>query len=99
MVRPKKESIILHGVRDLVTLRELEPEPVAQANGWECVGTFNLRHIDDIMKACKKLNPVEHGNVKAVEGKERRQETREEERGKRREEGEGGTWDRHSPHQ
>lgn len=59
VVRPKKESIVLHGARDMTTLQELEPEPIAKEHGWECVQEVPWKTLDDTIEASKRLNPVE----------------------------------------
>ena len=37
VVRPTREALVLHGVRDLRTLCELDPVPIAQEHNWEAV--------------------------------------------------------------
>lgn len=59
VVQPPKDRIVLHGVRNLKTLKELEPEPIANHYKWECVPTYFLNSLEDIIKACKSLNPIE----------------------------------------
>jgi len=59
VVQHKKNSIVLHGVRDLKTLKELDPYFIALKHEWQCVCTFSLRNLDEILTVCKELNPIE----------------------------------------
>ena len=52
--------IILHGVRDLTTLQELEPEPIALANGWQAVESYPLQTLNEVVEFVKKFNPIEN---------------------------------------
>lgn len=52
--------IVLHGVRDLTTLHELEPEPVALANGWQVVRSFPLQTLKDVIEVAKTLDPLQN---------------------------------------
>src|SRR5690242_4703875 len=61
VVRPATESLILHGVRDMKTLRELEPEKIAEKYGYECVPTYHFTGIDQILTHAKTLNPIKSG--------------------------------------
>ena len=55
VVHQATERIVLHGVRDLITLDELEPEPIAAQYGWECVKSFPFATIEDVVAASKQL--------------------------------------------
>jgi hypothetical protein len=59
VVRHKSERIVLHGARSVVTMLEMDPEPVAVRHGWECVRSFPLNSFDAIVAACVEINPVE----------------------------------------
>lgn len=61
VVQPKEEFIALHGCRDLTTMKELAPEPVAKENGWRVVNRIPLTSIEEIVAAAGKLNPVQAG--------------------------------------
>jgi hypothetical protein len=58
IVSHERPRIVLHGARDLRTMREREPEPVAAEYGWECVGTHPLTCLDDCLEAAKSLSPM-----------------------------------------
>src|SRR5687768_8914316 len=58
IVSHDRPRIVLHGVRDLGTMREAEPEPVARAHGWECVASLPLTCADECLDAAKTLNPL-----------------------------------------
>jgi hypothetical protein len=60
-VKPEKEQVVLIGARDLSTLNEVEPEVVARKYGWECVKTFPMKSLDQILEASKKINPAVTG--------------------------------------
>lgn len=56
--------IALHGVRDLDTLQELEPEPIAALHGWECVKSLRMNSLDDVIEMANRLDPMaEEGYV------------------------------------
>jgi len=55
----KEEHLYLHGVRNLSTLLEEEPENFAQKYNWTCSPSFNLNSLDEVIKAASALNPIE----------------------------------------
>lgn len=59
VVRHEKPRIVLHGVRNRVTLEETSPMVSAKQFGWECVESFPLKTLDDILAASEKLDPME----------------------------------------
>jgi len=59
VVIPKEDKIILHGCRNIKTLKEDFPEPYAKKYGWECVKSYSLNSIEEILLVCKKINPLE----------------------------------------
>ena len=52
-----RPRVVLHGVRDLHTMRERDPEPIAAERGWECVSTLPLTCVEDCLAAAKSLSP------------------------------------------
>lgn len=58
IVSHDRPRIVLHGVRDLDTMRESAPEPVAAAYGWECVPTFPITCADECVAAAGLLHPA-----------------------------------------
>lgn len=60
IVRHAKPRLVLHGVRDLTTMAELDPDPFAAHYGWECVRSLPLSTIDDCLAAAAELRPT-HG--------------------------------------
>lgn len=54
-----KNRLVLHGARDMQTLKELKPQFIAANHGWECVKAFPLRTLEDVLVASKLLNPME----------------------------------------
>lgn len=55
----RKERIVLHGVRNRLTGRELDPSAYATKYGWECVKMFNMRNESEVINAANKLNGYE----------------------------------------
>ena len=53
----EEDEIVLHGARNLTTLQEMRPEPVAKENKWKCVKSYPLNSLDALEKACRALNP------------------------------------------
>jgi hypothetical protein len=43
LVRPERESIVLHGVRNMKTLEELEPVFFAKKYEWDLIPTFEMK--------------------------------------------------------
>eukprot|EP01114_Cavostelium_apophysatum_P010868 TRINITY_DN2500_c0_g1_i1.p1 TRINITY_DN2500_c0_g1~~TRINITY_DN2500_c0_g1_i1.p1 ORF type:complete len:1342 (-),score=368.34 TRINITY_DN2500_c0_g1_i1:71-4096(-) len=60
VVRPTRETIILHGVRDNLTYEEQPAQQVAEENGWEYVKTFQFSSIESILSAARKLDPSQN---------------------------------------
>lgn len=64
VVNYDKENIILHGVRNIETLDEIEAAPIAELNGWQCVKEYPFSGINEILHWCKEINPMkEEGYV------------------------------------
>jgi hypothetical protein len=59
VVKHNKCRIVLHGVRDLTTGKEAEPEYWAAKFGWECAKSFPLNTFDDILVAANSLKASE----------------------------------------
>lgn len=59
VVQHLKPKMVFLGARNLDTLQEFEPEPIAAKYGWECVRSFPLTNFDEITEAAKQLNPME----------------------------------------
>lgn len=59
VVRHKESDIVLHGVRDLDTLNELNPIIEAHNNNWKCVKTFSFQSWEDVKSASNNLDPME----------------------------------------
>jgi hypothetical protein len=63
VVKYNTSRLVLHGVRNLTTLQELAPEPIAQAQGWECVKSWPLaQSVEELVEWVNKQDPF------AVEG-------------------------------
>jgi hypothetical protein len=58
IVSHERPRIVLHGARDLDTMRELDPLPVAREFGWECVATHPLTCAHECLEAAKALSPM-----------------------------------------
>ncbi|HEY4329653.1 MAG TPA: T4 RnlA family RNA ligase [Phycisphaerae bacterium] len=59
VVRQLASSIILHGTRNLTTMAEQHPEPIAHQYGWPCVRQFPLTTLKEILAATLNLNPMD----------------------------------------
>lgn len=59
VVQHKVNRIVLHGARDMKTLKEEFPEKIADIQGWECVKIYPLATLEDIIKFTQTLNPVQ----------------------------------------
>jgi len=58
LVKMDEESLILHGVRNMDTLDELEPAPVAQKYGWSLVKSFPFTSIEQVVEESRKIDPI-----------------------------------------
>lgn len=58
IVRPKVSAIVLHGVRNLPSLKEDNPEIFAAKYDWECVQRFDLSSWEDVLAASSNLEPL-----------------------------------------
>eukprot|EP01012_Entosiphon_sulcatum_P032578 TRINITY_DN4141_c0_g1_i1.p1 TRINITY_DN4141_c0_g1~~TRINITY_DN4141_c0_g1_i1.p1 ORF type:complete len:560 (+),score=79.77 TRINITY_DN4141_c0_g1_i1:31-1710(+) len=56
---PKTDRIALHGARDMRTLAELPPEPLAGRYGWDLVRSYPLRDLSAVLGSAMSLNPAE----------------------------------------
>lgn len=59
VVQHQKPRIALHGVRDLDTLQEKDPADFS-FYGWEIVQQYNLKTLEEVFEACKKLDPIKN---------------------------------------
>ena len=62
-----ESRIVLHGARDLQTLCELIPEPIAKEYGWECAKSYPLQTFDEIVDFVKDFNPLANEGVVVVD--------------------------------
>jgi hypothetical protein len=58
VVKPEREMIALHGVRDNETYLELDARKVAIENGWEAVPVVHFGSLTELVEAAKNLNPA-----------------------------------------
>lgn len=59
VVKPKKNQIILHGVRNVQTLEESDPSHWTSKYGWELVPFYPLTSWKEVIKAAEYLDPLE----------------------------------------
>ncbi len=57
IVQYDESRIVLHGCRDLRTLNEHPPEPVAEQYGWEAVRTFAFTDVDELLETTRAIDP------------------------------------------
>eukprot|EP01102_Stenamoeba_stenopodia_P021045 TRINITY_DN8383_c0_g1_i2.p1 TRINITY_DN8383_c0_g1~~TRINITY_DN8383_c0_g1_i2.p1 ORF type:complete len:1314 (-),score=285.53 TRINITY_DN8383_c0_g1_i2:255-4196(-) len=60
VVKPQRETILLHGVRNNTTYEELDPLPIAKSQNWETISTFAFSSLEEVLDAARRLNPAEH---------------------------------------
>lgn len=56
--RYPESRIVLHGVRNLVTLSEVFPEPIAGLHKWACVKTYPLQTFKEVVDFVKEFDPM-----------------------------------------
>jgi hypothetical protein len=59
VVQQRKNHLVLHGVRNLDTLIESEPNLWANKYGWELVKSYALTSWTEVIKAAEKLEPMD----------------------------------------
>jgi len=59
VVQPKNNQIVLHGVRNIDTLIESEPDFWANKYGWELVKSYPLTNWTEVIKAAEMLDPMD----------------------------------------
>lgn len=47
--------IVMHGARHLGTTQEYMPEPIAEQYGWECVETYPIGNMDQLLDVAREL--------------------------------------------
>eukprot|EP01097_Dermamoeba_algensis_P006392 TRINITY_DN4007_c0_g3_i1.p1 TRINITY_DN4007_c0_g3~~TRINITY_DN4007_c0_g3_i1.p1 ORF type:complete len:342 (-),score=83.59 TRINITY_DN4007_c0_g3_i1:20-1045(-) len=55
IVTPERDTLVLHGVRDLNTLQEFFPEQFAEKYNWVCAKRYELHSIEEVLTASKAL--------------------------------------------
>lgn len=60
VVKHEEDKLILHGARNLNTLKELNPIVESHLNKWQCVQTYDFKDVDDALLNCNSLNPLDH---------------------------------------
>jgi len=58
VVRQNKNNLVLHGVRDRLTLKEADPQLWGDKYGWEVVKTYPLQTLKEIIELTDKLDPM-----------------------------------------
>jgi len=61
VTRHKKPRIVLHGARDIISLKELNPVIEAHYNNWECVKSYPFTDTDTVIEMANKLDPINEG--------------------------------------
>jgi hypothetical protein len=61
IVPQKEETIVLTGVRDLRTLRELKPGTIGELHGWRYARPLEKKQLPELLEMARNLNPVECG--------------------------------------
>lgn len=54
-----KERIVLHGVRNINSLQELDPRNIAQQNNWECIKYYPLSDLQTVINEAEKINGLD----------------------------------------
>ena len=58
VVDHKENNLTLLGARDLNTLQEINPEPIAEYFGWDCVKTWDLKDVQSMKSYLDDLDTV-----------------------------------------
>lgn len=65
LIRHAEPRLVLHGARDLTTLRELDPTPIAAAYGWELAPTHPAPSLEAALQLARALDPARHEGLVA----------------------------------
>ena len=57
IVKPDRNTIVLHGARNIKTYEEMDPRDISKEYGWECVEFYPLSTPDQVIEASRKLDP------------------------------------------
>lgn len=63
VVPHERNKLVLHGARHVtakMAYREVPPEEVAEANGWECVKTYPIRDLEAVLSLAKSMDGIEN---------------------------------------
>ncbi len=72
LIRHAEPRLLLHGARDLASLREVEPGPFAAAYGWELVPTHAVKDLAAAQELARALDPARHEGLVASDAGFRR---------------------------
>ena len=67
VVQHKNNSIILHGARNLLTLKEENHLEIALKNKWDFVSCYNMYNLEDIIQSCEEINPIDREGYVVVD--------------------------------
>ena len=59
VVQHKSNKLILHGARDLLNLKELNPVIEAHYNKWECIRSYPITSLDEAVEKANKFDPLD----------------------------------------
>lgn len=59
VVNHKKNRLVLHGARDLLSLKEYDPQYWSNIHKWECVKTFPFANVEEVTESFKDMDPLE----------------------------------------
>lgn len=65
LVRHAAPRLLLHGARDMRSLQEVDPAPLAAAHGWELVPTHPVADLDAALRLARALDPARHEGLVA----------------------------------
>jgi len=60
VIHPLTDDLLLHGVRDNLSLYEMDPVPVAAAHGWHAVPAYQFNTMDDVIATSKRIDATAH---------------------------------------
>ncbi len=52
--------IVLHGIRNRITGQEMAPEPFTTKYGWECVKTYPIKSLEEMIRIANERDPFQH---------------------------------------
>lgn len=69
LIRHPEPRLLVHGARDMGTLRETLPDAFADACGWELVPSYPVRDLGEALRLARSFDPARREGLVAVDAR------------------------------